>query len=333
MKQRILQLVAAGCLTAVFVSGCHKPTFEHMEPSTIKWSMSVVSTAQSEEEQQSVAKLTQEVTGKQGLSAEVLFPAQDGDMAKLAAQKGLDLVLASADTPQIAEQVKEHPELRFSLLGDTSDPKQSNVRHLVHDRARLLFIAGYLAAEANRTSNQPFTVVVKELRAADDPDWQMIMAGMHYAGRKDVPVQVQVSALDGTNSANDQTAAQGAQALKGLSAVLLDPVTEKAWEGLGAGGQWLIRTDEKTSAVPLQDRVIAQPASLYETALEQEAELLVSGKWTGQQKVVVEGKRSYRINNASAFADAGVDVRLELIEEQLKSGGIKPDEYTAGVGQ
>ncbi|ARU62533.1 hypothetical protein CBW65_17370 [Tumebacillus avium] len=296
--------------------------------------MSVVSTAQSEAEQQSVAKLAQEVAGKQGLSADVLYPAQDGDVAKLASQKGLDLVLASADTPQIAELAKAHPELRFSLLGDTSDPELSNVRHLVHDRARVLFIAGYLAAEANRTSNQPFTVVVKELRAADDPDWQMIMAGMHYAGRKDVPVQVPVSALDGTDAAAGQTAAgQGARPLKGLSAVLLDPLSEKAWAGLGAGGQWLIRTDEKTAALPLQDRVIAQPASLYETALEQEAELLVSGKWTGQQKVIVEGTRSYRINNASAFADAGMDVRLELIEEQLKSGAIKPDQYTAGVGQ
>lgn len=300
--------------------------------------MSVVSGAASEAEQQAVAQLAAEVAGQQGLSAEVLYTGQGGDVTQLAAQTGLDLVLADADTPQVRELAKAHPELRFSLLGDASDPTLSNVRHLVHERARLLFLAGFLAAEANRTSSQPFTVVVQKLRTTDDPDWKMLMAGMHYAGRKDVPVQVTVAQLDGTDAAaggnGGQTATnQNPLKLQGLSAVLLDPVSAAAWEKLGAGGQWLVRTDERSAAVPLQDRVIAQPASLYETALEQEAELLVSGKWTGQQKVVVEAKQTYRIANPSAFADAEIGVRLELIEQQVKSGAIKPDEYVTGVGQ
>lgn len=310
-----------------------------MEPSSIKWSMSVVSGAESEAEQQAADVLAQEVAGKHGLSAEVLYTAKGGNVSQLASLKGLDLVLAAADTPKIQELAKAHPELRFSLLGDTSDPTLSNVRHLVHQRARILFLAGFLAAEANRTSSQPFTVVVKELRTPDDPDWKMIMAGLHYAGRKDVPVQVPVSQLDGTAGAGTdasagQTAAnRNTPKLQGLLAVLLDPVSEAAWEQLRAGGQWLVRTDERAAAVPLQDRVIAQPASLYEAALEQEAALLVSGKWTGQQKAVVEGKQTYRIANPSAFADAQIGVRLELIEQQVKSGAIKPDEYVAGVVQ
>ncbi|ASS75574.1 hypothetical protein CIG75_11630 [Tumebacillus algifaecis] len=335
MKQGIRKLIAAGCLTAVFVSGCYKPTFENMEPSSIKWSMSFVSTAENEEEKHSVEQLVSEVASENGLSSAVVYSTDANALSQVTEYPGLDLVVAAADTPQIGELAAKHPELRFSLLGDTAEPKLSNVRHLIHDRKKLLFLAGFLAAEANRTSNAPFTVLVKEPRSADDADWQMILAGHHYAGRNDVPQQVTISALEGTTTGQGEVGQQnpGTSKLSGLSMVLLDPPSDRAWERLKASNQVLIRTDERATAVPLQDRVIAQPASLYEAALRQEAKLLVSGSWTGQQNVTLTGKRTFQVLTPAAFANGQIDVRLELIEEQIGAGSLNPEQYIAAVRQ
>jgi hypothetical protein len=337
MKQHVRKLLVAGSLLAVLFSGCHKPTFDEMEPSSIKWSLSVVSTAKTPEEMGAIKQLTEEVAGQRGLSAYAAFVEQEPDaLVKAAEKKGLDLVIA-AGGQSVADLAKEHPELRFSVLGDASEPQLANVRHLVHDRNKVLFLAGYLAAEANRTSREPFTVLVNEPRTAEDADWQMILAGMHYAGRKDLPVQVQNKDLDGSEHAGEEpkhegvpnAARQPKPGLSGRAVLLLDMPTEKAWEKLGQKSQVIIRTDELTSDVPLQDRVGAQPASLLEPALRQESELLVSGKWTGQQKVTISTKKTYEITSPDLFPNREMGVLLELIEEQLRSGSIKPEDYIA----
>lgn len=336
LKGKIHKFLLLGSLLAVFVSGCHKPSFEDMEPSSMKWSLSVVSSATSEAEKQEAERLVAEVASQRGLSAEVVYPAEDLDLTALAERTGLDLMLFESKVPSFDELAQKHPELRFSVLGDSSEPKLSNVRHLVHDRKKMLFLAGYLAAEANRAAKEPFTVLVNELRKADDEDWKMLVAGMHYAGRKDVPLQLQMAALtqkepegETAGRVGQNGSEQGQPALSGLAIVLLDLPSDKAWEKLKQKNQVIIRTDESRANVPLQERVGAQPASLYEAALRQEAELLASGKWSGQQKVALTGKQTYKVTAPALFPDQQIGVLLELIEERIRTGSIKPDDYVS----
>jgi len=321
-------------LVAMLVTGCHKPTFEDLEPSTMKWSLAVVGTLQDEQQKQAVQKLADNVS-QGSLQAEVAWtaPAEAGHTLEgLASRQGLDLVLVPAGLPNLQEVAAKHDMLRFAVLGDPAEPALPNVRHLTLDKKRLYFLAGFLAGEANRQTSEPFTVLVDQIYRNTDEEWQWILAGSRLAGRKDIPVQVQAAAFlppdDSENGNGTRSVFPRPQTvnLSGKAMVLTTPVPDAAWTRIRQEGVGVIRTGESFSALPEGTRVLAEPLYSLTDALREEAAELTGGKWAGRQKVTLPSKRVYQLPNPNLFPDkGGIATRLELFEEQLAAGSLQPE--------
>lgn len=325
-------------VVALIATGCHKPTFDQLQSSTVKWSVAVVAQAESQAQQAEVQKLSEDAAKVHAMTSQVAWVAPE-DVSKTAARyadNGTDLVLLT-NGADLGDLPKKNVRTRFAVLGDASQPNSINVRHLVPDQKQFYFLAGYLAAEANKDSAEPFSVLVAKSLPADDQRWKMIVAGAHYAGRKDVPAQVIASELDATEKpATDSTKRAAAPVVnppvvKGRSLILLTDLSDQAWAKIRTKNIHLIRTDSRTSPLAQQANVLAQPKSLLAEALKEETELLQSGKWQGQQVATLSAKHLYAVVNPQRLRDQGLASRLELIEDSLTVGSIKPDDYVGPI--
>lgn len=330
--------IGACAALALIATGCHKPTYDQLRPSTVKWSLAVVAQAESQTQQTEVQKLVDDAAKVHAMTSQVAWVASQ-DVLKTAthyAEQRTDLVMLS-DGTDLGGLPQKNLRTRFVVVGDASQPNSVNVRHLVPDQKQLYFLAGYLAAEANKESAEPFSVLVANPVPADDPRWKMIVAGSHYSGRKDMPVQLLASDFSATQPvANDATRTKAPAVVKtpvvsGQSLVLLTDLSDQAWAKIRTKNVDLIRTDERTVPLAQQANVLAQPKSLLTEALKEETDLLQSGKWQGQQVATLSAKYLYAVVNPQRVHDQGLASRLEVIEDSLAVGSIMPDDYVGPI--
>lgn len=370
-SKRSFLLVA---LLAVLTTGC-KPTFDTMEPNKLKWSLSVVAQASSADQKTTVETLLNNFALQHAITGQVDWVAAGAGAPALKniVQKGTsDLVVCTADAGSVQTVAAQNDQIRFAVVGDGQKPTLDNVRNITIDRKRLLFLAGFLAAEANRESSEPFTVLVSKPLADNDPDWQMILAGSKLAGRHDIPVQIQTSALSApstggkgvtgttgtsdttgttatgtttttgsTDTASSTTVNTGATnaignspvtqplRLSGHSVLLLDNLTSDATAKIKSLGMKVVRTDLSDKPIAVQSNVIAQPAPILSDALQEEADLLAAGKWSGKQLVSLDPKHPYQLLLPGLFANKDIGTQLQIIEEQLANGSLKPETILA----
>ena len=329
MTNKNIRWVGLCALVAVLTAGCHKPTYDQLQPRTVKWSLSVVAQAESDQQKKNVESILAEAAKGRPMTTQAQWaaPAQALPAVAAAVKQKADLIVT--DAKGIDSVAKQHSEVRFAVVGDSTAPTLPNVRHVALDPKQRYFLAGFLAAEANRQSAEPFTVLVDHAYAADDPDWQMIIAGCRAAGRKDVPAQVQASAFAAppTGQETGKKTVLTTPRLSGQTLLLLTNLPDAAWTKAKARGMVLIRTDDSLQPIAQQASVLAQPSSLLEEALREEASLLTSGKWQGEQAVKVQGKHPFKIVNGGLVPDKDLQMRFELMEDQLAAGSITPDSY------
>jgi hypothetical protein len=340
MKPTTKRSLISVALLAVLTTGCHKPTFDSMAPSKLKWSLSVVAQAESNDQKAAIDSLVSNFAMQKAITGQVNWVATGAGAPVLnkIVQKGqTDLVLWTADSGDVQAVAQKNDQTRFTVIGSDKAPTLSNVRNITIDRKRLMFLAGFLAAEANRESIEPFTVLVDTVRTANDSDWQLILAGSKFAGRNDIPRQVQSSDLapptqnskttgdkkDGTWNSVQQRSVR----LTGRSVLLLDSLTTESVQKIKAQGLKVIRTDLSSKPNEVQSNVVAQPASILEDAVQEEGNLLAAGKWTGKQVVQVAPKHPYHLLQAGLFTDKDISNRLDIIDDQLAGGSLKPDSY------
>jgi nucleotide-binding universal stress UspA family protein len=349
MRKQTGRGLLAALLVAILTTGCHKPTFDHLEPRQIKWSLLVLAEEGDDAQNRALQAAVEKTARDQGVTAQVRFvkPEEaDAALEQSAQIQGLDLIVLGTRADNLASVASQHPELRFAVAGELADPGV-NVRQVVLDRKRLLFLAGFLAAEANKQSSEPITVLVDRERPANDPDWQMILAGVRYAGRKDTPVQIKASLFAEREAsvqpnATERNVGENSQRrmntrpaqppkLSGRGLIFLDgterTAPEQAFAAMRAKGMLLIRTDQDPRPIALQDRVAAVPTDVLETALKEEAATLASGKWAGEQSVAVKQIHHYDLRLPELFADRALSTRLEQVEELLAAGSIQPESY------
>lgn len=351
LKTWWVSCLAAALLTA----GCHKPTYEDLEPAGLKWSMAVVgATTTGERERQAVQALVDKLTTGP-LHAQVTWvdPAELAHTVEtIANQGGIDLVVTTADV-DVANVAAAQDGVRFSVIGEASEPTVDNVRHYRLDRRHVYLLAGFLAAEANKDQREPFTVIVDRPLTAEDEAWKMILAGSRMAGRQDQPVLVLADSFRSETNPTTRTPAGTIQpatnqtgqtgqvrtltanqplvqaALSGRSAVLLvDALPEQAWPKLRAKNMGVVRTSEEPSTWPAGARVLAEPVVSLSAAVQGEAEQLMQGRWKGKQTVTLAPKRLFQLLQPELFPDKqGVVARYELYEAEVLSGALKPEEY------
>jgi hypothetical protein len=332
MWKRSYRLMGLLC-GALLLSACHKPTFADLEPGTLKWSLSVVAVQGQEEQQQKVAELIEELSKGKALSAEVRWVAQDqmANTVDQIMQDGHTDLLVMPGSPELAEKVQQatkNERLRVAVVGGTEPALVNNLRHVTHDRGSLLFLAGFLAAEANKDLREPFSVLVEKPLSPADEEWKMIVAGARYGGRTDLPVQVVVGAGGATGKGGATGTNVGKPfVLSGKAAVVMARLPEDVGAKVTARKMALIRTDLSPLPAAQQEYVLAQPVSLLEEALREEIELLLAGRWQGGVTVPLKSKKLFEIVKPSLIRDQGLSTRLELIEEQLNAGRIKPQTY------
>lgn len=330
-------------LLAVLTTGCHKPTFDTMAPSKLKWSLAVIAQAPSNDQKATIESLVGNFAMQKAITGQVDWVAAGAGAPVLnkIMQKGqTDLVLWTADSGDVQTVAQKNDQTRFAVIGADKAPTLSNVRNITIDRKRLMFLAGFLAAEANRESSEPFTVLVDTVRPADDPDWQMILAGSKFAGRNDIPRQVQSSDLappvqnqnmttGGKQDNTVQKVPQRPVRFTGRSLLLLDKLTGDAVQKIKAQGLKVIRTDLSSKPIEVQGNVVAQPSSILEDAVQEEGNLLAVGKWSGKQLVQVAPKHPYQLLQAALFTDKDISDRLDIIDAQLADGSLKPESNMA----
>lgn len=322
MIHRTKPYILLCALLAAFTVGCHKPEFDELQAGQPKWSVAVVAHAESEAQQKQVKKTADELTREQAMTTRISWtPAEKAstELDQMTKLQGLDLLIFEHQVPEIETIARKNPQMRFVLLGEQPAPSLMNVRRIAHDRRQVLFLAGFLAGEANRGSKYPFSVLVDRPRTMEDEEWQLVVAGSRLAGQKLAPLQVVQSELP--------ESAQARSPFSGNVLLLLDAVPETVWPKLSRYAIPLVRTDESILNVPLQDRVLAQPASLLHEALAEEAEALATGKWQGKETIALKGKHTYRLTQPGLFPDPELAARLELYEAQYAAGVIKPENY------
>jgi hypothetical protein len=338
--RRFAAMCAAVAAIAVLTTGCHGPTFDQLQPHQLKWSISVIALAESEEQKTAIQDLASKLAGEQAMAANLTWLGSPDEAAavldKVADTAGVDLVLLAADADNLQTVAQKHPNVRFAVLGAGNTASGlSNVRTLAPEHKRKYFLAGFLAAEANKESSAPFSVYVDKTRSAADEDWQMVLAGVRFAGRKDTPIQVSKTALlpPAGNAGNAGIAGSTAgdrATLSGRSLLLLDAMPDEVWAKIRDRGMKLIRTDQSTKGLAYQSNSAAQPSSLLTEAFGEESQLLHDGKWTAGQGVELPAKHIYRLTQPGLFLDKSLATRLELIDDQLTSGALKPETYLTG---
>ncbi|PWK15484.1 hypothetical protein [Tumebacillus permanentifrigoris] len=328
--RRFAALAAAIAAFVVLTTGCHQPTFDQLQPAKLKWSVSVIAVAESDEQKNSIQELVGKLAGEHAMATNVTWLDKPADAAatleQVASTPGVDLVLLGADADNLQTVAQKHPNVRFGVLGEGSAAGLANVRALTTDHKRKLFLAGFLGAEANKESSAPFSVYVDKTRSASDDDWQWVLAGVRFAGRKDTPVQVTTSGLLPTTGSTTTERAT----LSGRALVLLDEMPDEVWAKIRDRGMKLIRTDQSTKGLAVQSNHVAQPSNLLVEAFDEESRLLHDGKWTAGQQVELAAKHIYRLTQPGLFLDKSLATRLELIEDQLTTGALKPETYLAG---
>jgi basic membrane lipoprotein Med (substrate-binding protein (PBP1-ABC) superfamily) len=345
MKKRTSRSLAL-CATlalALLSAGCHQPTFEQMQPTKNKWSLAVLAPADNDEQKAQLQSNIDKLARERAISARIFWVKPDQAAAALAelTKKKVDLVLLDLNVPNLGDLAKANPQTRFAVL-DEGAQLSTNVRQLQLDPQQLLFLSGFLAAEANKQSSEPFTVLVDKARTASDEDWKMVLAGVHYAGRKDVPIQIvasELSASDATNGSNAnaarQTVTRQLPKLSGRSILLLgtnaDGISDAAWARIKAKGMVMVRSDQTDRPFPQAANVVAKPSSGLEAALGEEADLLAAGKWQGDQTANVKQKRQFDLLQPDLFADKNLQIRLEQLEELLASNRLDPQRFVADV--
>ncbi|MCX7568596.1 hypothetical protein OS242_01260 [Tumebacillus sp. DT12] len=325
----------AALLIAVMMTGCHKPTFDHLESKETKWSLAVIAAAGDEAENNALQAAVNKTAQEKSVTAQVRFVKPEEAAAALeqtAQMQGLDLVVLGTPVDNLADVAAKHPQLRFAVAGEGAT-EGTNVRRVALERKQLLFLAGFLAAEANKQSSEPITVLVDKVRPATDPDWQMILAGVIYGGRKDAPVQVPASAF----APQQESSRTGTQPrtpqpkLSGRGLIFLDSTErtapESAFAAMRSKGMVLIRTDQDSRPITLQERVAALPATVLDSMIGEEAGVLTSGRWAGDQTAALKQKNQYDLRLPELFADRGLATRLEQIEELLAAGRVQPESF------
>ncbi|MGZ4162627.1 MAG: hypothetical protein ACXVDB_00955, partial [Tumebacillaceae bacterium] len=300
----------------------------------------VVAQSESNDQKAAVESLVGNFAMQKAITGQVNWVAAGGGapaLTKIVQQGQTDLVLWSADSGDVQAVAQKNDQVRFAVIGADKAPTLSNVRNLTTDHKRLLFLAGFLAAEANRESSEPFTVLVDTLRTVDDPDWQLILAGSKFAGRHDLPRQVLSADLappkeDNQTSANGQSATEYTPPkqpvrLTGRSVLLLDSLPAEATSKIKELGLKVIRTDQSGKPNAVQSNVVAEPASILQDAVQEEGNVLAAGKWSGKQVVSITPKHSFVLLQAGLFTDKDLSGRLDIIDDQLANGSLKPDTY------
>ncbi|WP_236588186.1 hypothetical protein [Tumebacillus amylolyticus] len=327
-NRRFAAFVAAVAVSAVLVSGC-QPEYDQLKPNQVKWAMSVIAVADNDEQKAAIQEMTSQLAGTLAMATNVTWLAKPEEAAaaldKAAGTPGVDLVLLNTASDNLQAVAQKHPEKRFAVLGDENVPQLSNVRTMRHDHNRMMFLAGFLAAEANKESSAPFSVYVDKVRPTTDSDWQLVLAGVRFAGRKDAPVQVPKDAIlpPTTNTGKTGTSVQKAT-LTGRSLLLMDEMPDEVWAKIQDRGMKIIRTDQSTKGLAYQSNSVAQPSSLLQEAVKEESQLLQEGKWSAGQAVEVPAKQIYQLTQPGLFLDKSLATRLELINDQLASGALKP---------
>lgn len=330
--RRFAAFTALVATVAMMTTGCLQPSFDELQPHKLKWSISVLAVAQSEEQKTAVQDLASNLAATQAMAMNVMWLDKNTDAAaaldKVADTPGVDLVLLTANASNLQALASKHPQVRFAVLDQPNVPSLANVRALTTQRTRNLFLAGFLAAEANKESNAPFSVYVDKVRPTTDPDWQAILAGSRFAGRKDVPLQVPKDALlPPTGSAEKSTGNAVKVTPSGRSILLLDELTADVYAKIHERGMKVIATDQSTKTLADPANLVAEPATLLAEALQEESSLLHDGKWTAQQQVELPGKQLFRLTQPEQFLDKSLATRLDLIEDQLSTGTLKPETY------
>lgn len=297
----------------------------------------MIALAESEEQKTAIQDLASKLASEQAMAANLTWLEAPDEAAaaldKVAGTAGVDLVLLAADADNLQTVAQKHPNVRFAVLGAGNTASGlSNVRTLAPEHKRKYFLAGFLAAEANKESSAPFSVYVDKIRSAADEDWQLVLAGVRFAGRKDTPIQVSKTALlpPAGNAGNAGSTAADRATLSGRSLLLLDAMPDEVWAKVRDRGMKLIRTDQSTKGLAYQSNSAAQPSSLLTEAFGEESQLLHDGKWTAGQGVELPAKHSYRLTQPGLFLDKSLATRLELIDDQLTSGALKPETYLTG---
>lgn len=320
MSKTTRHLIITTILCSLFVTGCHKPTFDHLEPTTEKWSLTVLAQTGNDQEKAAVESLTAQLAqDKKNTAFQVKWvkPEEASNLFQQTADQSMaDLVVLAADSQGANEIALKHPDKRFTFLGGQGVMAGENVRHVTHDPNKKWFLAGLIAAEANKTSREPFSVLVDKPLLPTDEAWKMIVAGARYAGRTDMPVQVH----------------SGQTELSGKAMILLTELGEETGKRAKQERVALIRTDERYADIPLQANVIAEPATLLSGALADEVQAVTTGKWQGEQ-INLSVKRTYDLHQSAVLSDRGLveDLagRLEFIEAGLTTGSIKPESIFA----
>jgi len=320
MSKTTRHLILSTILCSLLVTGCHKPTFDHLEPTTQKWSLTVLAQTANDQEKATVEGLAaQLMQDKKNTAFQVKWvtSAEAPTLFQHTADQSMtDLVILAADVKGANEIIAKHPDKRFTVLGGQEVTTGQNVRHFTHDSKKKWFLAGLIAAEANKASREPFSVWVDKPLLPSDEAWQMIVAGARYAGRTDTPVQV----------------GPGRGALSGKAMVLLSELDETAGKNVQQERMALIRTDERYADIPLQANVIAEPAALLSTALPSEVQALTAEKWQGEQ-AELSVRRTFDLYQSAVLSDRQLTEelgdRLEFIEAGLTTGSIKPESILA----
>ncbi|KEO84193.1 hypothetical protein [Tumebacillus flagellatus] len=334
-NRRFAAFAAAVAASAVLISGCHQPEFEQLKPTKVKWALSVIAVSPGDAQKTAIQGMVSQLAATQAMATNVTWLEKPADAAaaldKAAASPGVDLILLGNASDNLQAVAQKHPEKRFAVLGDENVPHLSNVRSLTAVHKNVLFLAGFLAAEANKESSAPFSVYVDKTRPSSDPDWQTVLAGVRFAGRKDAPIQVSKDAILPPPPSNTGKAASNVTnqkaTLSGRSLLLLDEMPDDVWAKIRDRGMKCIRTDQSTKGLAYQSNCVAQPATLLQEAVGEESQLLQAGKWAAGQSVELQAKQVFNLTQPELFLDKDLATRLDLIQEQLASGALKPETW------
>src|SRR3569833_1209260 len=94
-------------ILALVATGCHKPTFDQLQPRTDKWSLAVVAQAEAQAQQAEVQRLSEDAAKVHAMTSQVNWVAPQDEVKTAAryAEKSTDLVMLTngadlGDLPQ-----------------------------------------------------------------------------------------------------------------------------------------------------------------------------------------------------------------------------------------